>query len=205
MNGRKTQHRTALPSRGEKRGRFRWEIPALCILLAVPAVPHVLGLRLPSPPSVAADAVIVLSGGEGRIAAGFRAWRRGAGRDFCILGAGRGAKPSQLLPEAHSLSAEALAQVRVEGWSENTLENAFSAKSIAEERKYASVILVTSDYHVPRAYYVFRRVLSPDVAISVIRVGAESGSPPGVAWRWARRHILEGWKYWGYRILLRRD
>ena len=89
----------------------------------------------------------------------------------------------------------------MEGWSENTLENAFSAKTLAEERKYASVILVTSDYHAPRAYHVFRKVLPPEVAISVLKVRAESGQP-GAAWRWARRHFLEGWKYWGYRLLL---
>ena len=83
----------------------------------------------------------------------------------------------------------------------NTLENAFSAKTAVGEGKYSSVILVTSDYHIPRAHLAFRKVLPKDVALTAIRVGPEAG--PGASWRWARRHFLEGWKYWGYRILLR--
>lgn len=202
--GRRKKQDPLLPSLGPRGGRrFRWGILLLFLLLAPPVVPHVLALRLPSPPPKPADAVIVLSGGKGRIQEGYRAWRSGAGRDFCVLGAGRDVKPAQFLPDVASLSPEALSRIRVEGWSENTLENAFSAKTIAEQRGYSSVILVTSDYHVPRAYLAFRKILPPDVVLSVIRVRAESGDPAGVVWRWARRHFLEGWKYWGYRVLLR--
>ncbi len=89
----------------------------------------------------------------------------------------------------------------MEGWSENTLENAFSAKSSVGEGKYSSVILVTSDYHIPRAYLAFRKVLPPEVSLFAIRVRSEWGA--GASWRWARLYFIEGWKYWGYRILLR--
>lgn len=192
----------ASPSRGR---RFRRGAILLLLLLAPPVAPHALSLRLPAPPSRPADAVIVLSGGEGRISEGYRAWSSGAGRDFCILGAGRNVTPAQLLPDAASLAPEAFSRIHVEGWSENTLENAYSAKTLAERRGYASVILVTSDYHVPRAYLAFRKVLPPEVALSVIPVRARTIRPDtaGHAWRWARRHFLEGWKYWGYRLLLR--
>ena len=91
--------------------------------------------------------------------------------------------------------------LHVEGWSENTLENAFSAKSAVGEGKYSSVILVTSDYHIPRAVLAFRKVLPKDVALSAIRVRSEGGA--GASWPWARRHFIQGWKYWGYRVLLR--
>ena len=203
MNERKTQYFAASPGKSRGKTRIRRLLLALAVLLALPVLPHLFALRLPPPPAGKADAVIVLTGGAGRIAEGFNAWQRGAGRELCILGAGRHLRPLQLLPKAAGLDQSALSRIRVEGWSENTLENAFSAKAIAEERKYASVILVTSDYHVPRAHHVFRRILPPETAIYVIRVGAESGTPAGVAWRWLRRHFLEGWKYWGYRVLLR--
>lgn len=181
----------------------RGAVLLLFLLVAVPAAPHILSLRFPVPPPGPADAVIVLSGGAGRISEGYRAWNSGAGRDLCILGAGRGVNPARLLPQAASLPPEALSRIHVEGWSENTLENAFSAKTLAERRGYSSVILVTSDYHVPRAYLAFRKVLPPEIALSVISVRAESGTRGGYAWRWARRHFLEGWKYWSYRVLLR--
>lgn len=203
MSGMKRQDSFLPTLRSPGRRRYRKGILLLFLLLAVPVVPHVLSLGLPAPSLKPADAVIVLSGGEGRIPEGYRAWRSGLGKDFHILGAGRSVKPEDLLPDSTSLPPDALSRIHVEGWSENTLENAFSAKTIVKTRRYSSVILVTSDYHVPRAFLAFRKVLSPEVALSVIPVRAESGHPAGVAWRWARRHFLEGWKYWGYRILLR--
>jgi uncharacterized SAM-binding protein YcdF (DUF218 family) len=177
-------------------------ILSLLLLLLVPAaVPHLLFLRNPGPPARPADAIFVLTGGEGRIQEGFRAWSGGAARELYILGAERRVPIARIVPEASRLPAEALARVHVEGWSVNTLENAFSAKTAVGEGKYSSVILVTSDYHIPRAHLAFRKVLPEDVSLAAIRVGPETG--PGASWRWARLHFIEGWKYWGYRILLR--
>ena len=185
-----------------RRGRsLRPVLLLLVLLLLPPAVPHLLSLRDPGPPAAPADAIFVLTGGEGRIPEGFRAWSGGAARELYILGAGRGVPISRVVPEGSRIPAEALSRIHVEGWSENTLENAFSAKSAVGEGKYSSVILVTSDYHIPRAVLVFRKVLPKDVSLSAIRVRPEGGA--GASWRWARRHFIEGWKYWGYRILLR--
>jgi len=184
------------------RGRSRRTILFLLVLLFLPpTVPHLLSSREPGPPARSADAIFVLAGGAGRIQEGYRAWSKGAARELYILGAGRRVPAARIVPEASTIPAEALSRIHVEGWSENTLENAFSSKSAVGEGKYTSVILVTSDYHVPRAVLAFRKVLPPDVSLSVIRVRPEGG---GIAsWRWARRHFVEGWKYWGYRILLR--
>ena len=189
---------------GPRRRRGRLLRPALSLLALLflpPAVPHLLSLRDPGPPGRPADAIFVLTGGEGRIQEGFRAWSGGAARELYILGAGRRVPVSRIVPEGLRIPAEALSRLHVEGWSENTLENAFSAKSAVGERKYSSIILVTSDYHIPRAYLAFRKVLPPDVALSAIRVRPEGGA--GASWRWARRHFIEGWKFWGYRVLLR--
>jgi uncharacterized SAM-binding protein YcdF (DUF218 family) len=197
----KTQPPILFDRRRHRNGPRRLVISLFLLLFLVPAVPHLLTLRNPGPPIRPADAIFVLTGGEGRIQEGFRAWSGGAARELYILGAGRTVPITRIVPEASRLPADALARVHVEGWSVNTLENAFSAKSAVGEGKYSSVILVTSDYHIPRAHLAFRAVLPPDVSLSAIRVGPEAG--PGASWRWARRHFLEGWKYWGYRILLR--
>ncbi|MFA6146840.1 MAG: YdcF family protein [bacterium] len=188
--------------RRRRRGRFlRPVLSLLAILFLPPAVPHLLTLREPAPPARPADAIFVLTGGEGRIQEGYRAWSGGAARELYILGAGRRVPAARIVPEVSRISAEALSHVHVEGWSENTLENAFSAKSAVGEGRYSSVILVTSDYHIPRAFMAFRKVLPKEVSISAIRVRPEGGR--GAPWRWARWHFIEGWKYWGYRILLR--
>lgn len=197
----KTQ--SPLPSGSRRRrGGFLWPVLSLLVLLLLPpAVPHLLSLRVPGPPARPADAIFVLTGGEGRIQEGIRAWSGGAAKELYILGAGRRVPITRIAPEGLRIPPEALSRAHVEGWSQNTLENAFSAKSAVVEGKYSSVILVTSDYHVPRAYLTFRKVLPPEVSLSAIRVRPEEG--PGAPWRWARRHFIEGWKYWGYRILLR--
>ena len=184
-----------------RRGRFFRPVLILLFLLLPAAIPHLLALREPGPPTRPADAIFVLTGGEGRIQEGFRAWTGGAARELYILGAGRRIPVERIVPEASRIPAQALSRVHVEGWSENTLENAFSAKSAVGEGRYTSVILVTSDYHIPRAYLAFRKVLPPEVSLSALRVRPEGGA--GASWRWARRHFIEGWKYWGYRILLR--
>jgi uncharacterized SAM-binding protein YcdF (DUF218 family) len=197
----KTQSPLFSGPRRRKGRSLRRILLLLALLVLPPAVPHLLSLRDPGPPARPADAIFVLTGGEGRIQEGFRAWSGGAARELYILGAGRRVPVPRIVPEASRISAEALSRIHVEGWSENTLENAFSAKSAVGEGKYSSVILVTSDYHIPRAVLVFRKVLPPEVALSAIRVRPEEG--PGASWRWARLHFIEGWKYWGYRILLR--
>ncbi len=156
-----------------------------------------------APPSGPADAIFVLTGDEGRIREGYRAWAAGAARELYILGAGRTVPVSRFVPEAGRLPASDLSRVHVEGWSENTLENAFSAKAVVSERKFTSAILLTSDYHVPRAYIAFRKLLPPGVTLYAIRVHGERGGIENAAWRRVRRYYIEGWKYWGYRILLR--
>ncbi len=197
----KTQFPLFSGPRRRKGRALRTVLLLLVLLVLPPAIPHLLSLRDPGPPARPADAIFVLSGGEGRIQEGYRAWTGGAARELYILGAGRTVPISRIVPEASKISAEALSRVHVEGWSENTLENAFSAKSAVGKGKYSSVILVTSDYHIPRAVLAFRKVLPPGVSLSAIRVRPEGG--PGASWRWARQRFLEGWKYWGYRILLR--
>ena len=197
----KTQPPILFDRRRHRKGPRRLVISLFVLLFLLPALPHLLMLHNPGPPTRPADVIFVLTGGEGRIQEGFRAWSGGAARELYILGAGRTVPIPRIVPEASRLPAEALVRVHVEGWSVNTLENAFSAKTAVGEGKYSSVILVTSDYHIPRAHLAFRKVLPKGVSLSAIRVGPEGG--PGASWRWARRHFLEGWKYWGYRILLR--
>jgi uncharacterized SAM-binding protein YcdF (DUF218 family) len=197
----KTQSPHFFAPRRRGGGFLRPILSLLLLLILPPAVPHLLSLRDPGPPSRSADAIFVLTGGEGRIQEGYRAWSSGAARELYFLGVGEGVPISRFVPYGSRLPAKALSRIHLEGWSSNTLENAFSAKSAVVEGKYSSAILVTSDYHVPRAYLAFRKVLPPEVSLSAIRVRPEGG--PGASWRWVRRHYLEGWKYWGYRILLR--
>src|SRR5512140_3346970 len=183
MDAVKTQSLLFFDRRRRRKGPRRLILSLLVLLFLLPAVPHLLSLRNPGPPPARpGDAIFVLTGGEGRIQEGIRAWSGGAARELYILGAGRRVPITRIIPEGLRIPPEALSRAHVEGWSQNTLENAFSAKSAVVEGKYSSVILVTSDYHVPRAYLTFRKVLPPEVALSAIRVRPEGG--PGAPWRW---------------------
>src|SRR5512134_2807314 len=137
------------------------------------ALPHVREANRPGPVPPASDAILVLSGGENRIAAGFRAWREGKAGELYILGAGGKAKLDLILPGHAPLSAEELGRVHIEGWSENTMENAYSANSVVRERGFKRVVLVTGDYHMPRARLSLRSVFPPDVSIATIPVRSD--------------------------------
>ncbi len=149
MNGRQDIRLSAKPRR---RGTVRVAVAIFVVVaLAAGALPHLMARSAAGPPAGAADAIFVLTGGENRIAEGYRAWREGKGRYLFILGAGRDARLEQILPGRPVLGPGDLERVRLEGWSRNTFENAISAKSFVMMHGYRSVILVTSDYHVPRA------------------------------------------------------
>jgi uncharacterized SAM-binding protein YcdF (DUF218 family) len=187
-----------------KRGVHRVVTVLVLLLAAGAAYPHLLARRVAPPLSGdVADAILVFTGGEGRIAAGYRTWKEGKGKELFLLGAGPEAKLASILPEGEQVMPDDLPRIHIEGWSENTLENAISAKSEVISRMYRKVILVTSDYHVPRAHLTLRKVLPPTVSISVIPVTSAWGRK-GAWHRLPRIFFLEGWKYWGYRFLLPR-
>jgi uncharacterized SAM-binding protein YcdF (DUF218 family) len=174
----------------------------LLLLLAGGAgLPHLLARRLPGPGQGQADAILVLTGDENRIPEGYRAWKEGKARELYILGAGGGAKLERILPGRPALSSAEAGKLHVEGWSENTLENAYSAKGVVAERGFRRVILITSDYHMPRAFLSLRTVLPPAISIEVIPVRSE-WKERGALGRTIRLFFVEGWKYWGYRIFL---
>ncbi len=187
----------------KRRGRSIRAAAALFLLaLAAAGVPHLLGRGLPAPgKGTVADGIVVLTGGEYRIREGYRAWRAGEGRDLAILGAGVGINPERILPGRPTLTPGELQRIYVENWSENTLENAYSAKELASRRKYSRVILVTSRYHLPRAYLTFRKVLPAGVSLSVIPVDTDWREEGGIV-RTVRLYVMEGWKYWWYRLFL---
>ncbi|GAB4367625.1 MAG: hypothetical protein Kow00128_12320 [Deltaproteobacteria bacterium] len=177
-------------------------LAALAFLLLGAAIPHRQAARLPGPEAATADAILVPAGGGSRIAEGFRAWREGRGRHLFILGAGREASPERILPGGANLTPEERSRVHIESWSENTLENAVSARMSVDRYGLHSVLLVTSGYHLARAHLALRTMLPESVSIRVLAVHPE-GELRGSWWRYPFLYLTEGWKYWGYRILLR--
>jgi len=188
---------------GVRRKKSALRPAALLILLAAAAAsyPHLAARSLTATDVWQADVVFVLTGGENRIPAGIRALKDGKGKELYILGAKAGGKIERILPGRRDLTADDLRRLHLEEWSENTLENAFAAKGLVAERNFRKVILVTSDYHMPRAFFAFREILPREVEIAALPVRSEWRGG-GAFQRTLRLFMTESCKYWGYRLLL---
>ena len=142
-------------------------------LLAFAAILYVLGFALfavtlgePADATTAkVDAVIAITGGKGRIEHGARLLAEGKARRMLIAGADPSVRkvdmvrrlnaPRQLLDCCVDLGSESV----------DTRSNAEEAKRWLERRRYKSVRLVTSDWHMRRARYEFNRQLPNDIKI----------------------------------------
>jgi uncharacterized SAM-binding protein YcdF (DUF218 family) len=74
--------------------------------------------------------------------------------------------------------------LRVNHDADNTLEEAETLARVAKEKKWHSVIVVTSNYHTRRARYIFRRVFPQRTEVRV--ASARDGDFDPAAW-WEKR------------------
>ncbi|MDP9423075.1 MAG: YdcF family protein [Pseudomonadota bacterium] len=142
-------------------------------LLAFLAVLYGLGFALfavtlgaPADPDTAkVDAIIAITGGKGRIEHGVKLLAEGGAERLLIAGADPSVRkvdlvrrleaPRQLLDCCVDLGSESV----------DTRSNAEEAKRWLDRRRYKSVRLVTSDWHMRRARYEFNRQLDSDIQI----------------------------------------
>ena len=142
-------------------------------LLAFVIVLYALGFALfavtlgtPAPtdaPKV--DAIVVITGGKGRIEHATSLLADGKGKRLLIAGADPSVRKADLV---HRLGGkEKLFDCCVDLGSESvdTRSNAEEANRWLERRNYRSIRLVTSDWHMRRARYEFNRQLGPDINI----------------------------------------
>src|SRR6516162_9485233 len=142
-----------------------------------------------------ADGIVALAGGASRISVAIELLASGRGRRLLISGVNRTTSTnaiSRLNPEF-----EKWVRCCVDfDWSVNTLGNAIEIRRWAEHRGFRSLIVVTSNYHMPRALAEIAHQL-PDVALVPFpvvtdRQRAEPWWTDGVG---ARRMVTEYVKY----------
>ncbi len=111
-------------------------------------------LTLPQPhPGGKTDGVIVLTGGEGRVARGLAALSKGWARKLLVSGVDREVKPREFIAAYH-LSADQMACCITLGFeSVDTRSNAREAARWIAANKFRSVRLITTDWHMQRAAY----------------------------------------------------
>jgi uncharacterized SAM-binding protein YcdF (DUF218 family) len=103
------------------------------------------------------DAIVVLTGGSGRLERGFDLLERGVAPRMLISGVERTVRPSELAA-AYDVD-EALMECCVVLGRESfdTRSNADEVKRWADRRRVRSIRLVTNDLHMPRAGYELRK------------------------------------------------
>ena len=110
------------------------------------------GFLVISPNPVASQAVVVLSGEQGRLAKGLELYERYGAEYLVISNANDKGMADELarlpLPEGHVLK---------ETRAKSTLENARYVKEILTEKQIRSAIVVTSNYHSRRTRHLFQR------------------------------------------------
>lgn len=110
-----------------------------------------------------ADAIVVLTGGKGRIPEGIALLRAGKGKVLIISGVASEVSADSIF--RGKLTQGELAGVILEKRSTSTYENAVEVRKLALARGFKSVVLITSVYHMKRAAYIFSQVMPPGVLI----------------------------------------
>lgn len=111
-----------------------------------------------------ADGIVVLTGAEFRIAEGARLLEQGRGTRMLITGVNPRVSRVDLLRITHLPAATLDCCVDVDTHALDTIGNAREANTWIETHGFKSIILVTSNFHMPRSLAEFELVL-PDIEI----------------------------------------
>lgn len=174
---------------GARSRRLRWVIVALGGFAGFGAL-WLAGLiwfaagipRAPAEPTAATDAIVVLTGGAGRLGVGFELLREGRAKKLFISGVYRGVDVAEILRVSQQ-EPEALACCIAIGHNAvDTIGNARETARWMADEGFASLRLVTADYHMPRSLAEFRRAM-PGVTLIAHPVSSEN-IHVDAWWRW---------------------
>ncbi len=149
------------------------------------------------------DAVVVLSGGLGRVEEGLKLLKAGKGEYLIISGVDKDSDIKSIFFLHDPVDFVDNKRIILEKSSSSTFENARDVKKIVDRRGFKSIILITSAYHIKRARFIFFKVLPEDVKIFYHTVSTENFDEK--KW-WKDRNstlllLTEFVKFYWYRLL----
>lgn len=111
-----------------------------------------------------------------------------------VVASGRRLRPNAGISELmeHDLIERGVPKDRILRFphdADGTRQEAEALSQFAADRKWTSVIVVTSNYHTRRARYIFRRVFPQDIAVSI--ASARDGDFDPQQWWMKRKSIKE--------------
>lgn len=121
------------------------------------------------------DAIVVPTGGAGRIDRGLEMLAAGKARRMLVTGVADSVLPAELAAEYDAPPALFECCIDLGREAVDTRSNALETARWVERRKVRSVRLVTTDWHMRRARFELRRALGPDIVVMTDAVRSEPG------------------------------
>jgi len=135
------------------------------------------------------DAIVVFTGGPNRVSTAAALLQAGAGRRLLISGVNPGSPVADIAAAADAPVALFECCVDMGLDAADTIGNAAETAVWASRRNYARLVVVTSDYHMPRALLELQAAL-PEVRLVAYGVPAPAPwSGPEEARRWLTEYV----------------
>lgn len=148
----------------------------------------VFAISLPGPADgEATDAVIVLTGGPGRVQRGMAVLKSGRAKRMLVSGVARAVTPHELAV-AFDIPPALMARTDLGHESVDTRSNADEAKAWIDKNHYRSVRLVTTNWHMARAKLELRRMTR--AGLTILPDAVPSHPPIGVLIREYDKYLL---------------
>lgn len=143
-----------------------WRILAvLALAWALGFALFMLSLGKPLDPGIRTDAIVVPTGGAGRIPRGIALLQAGAAKRMLITGTDPSVRPIELAVEHSAPPALFRCCIDLGHEAVDTRSNADETAAWVRARGYKSVRLVTADWHVPRAKLELGNALGGEIEI----------------------------------------
>lgn len=111
------------------------------------------------------DAIVVLTGGAGRVEEGLRLFREGRGGYLILSGVEETSTLDTIFPGRNLKAIVETSRIIIDIKSKRTIDNALNVKKIVEDKGINSLVLVTSNYHMKRAFTLFSKTVPGDVRL----------------------------------------
>jgi uncharacterized SAM-binding protein YcdF (DUF218 family) len=163
-------HRHARARRGGRAIRRAATLLTLAALAWIGGFFWYLG-QIPTPPGpqtgnpvISTDAIVVLTGGSERVAAGVALLRAGLAERLLVTGVYPETRLVDILEPMDATAADVACCVDLGHAAQDTPGNARETARWMEKQQFGSLRLVTGNYHMPRSLAEFRDAM-PDVTI----------------------------------------